>query len=92
MASKVLLGLLAAAAVTGSAVFYSQSSSPCPFSSPACDVSAAACCSEASELESPTCCATKSRAASSCCAGMDGATESGGDAVAALTGGMGLGR
>ncbi len=94
MVSKVLLVLLVAGAVTGSAVMYSQSSSTCPLTgacTSSCPVSEATCPVSA-ESEEPSCCASKSRAKAACCEGMDEALTSGGDAMAAVGGGIFLGR
>jgi hypothetical protein len=93
MAGKVLLGLLVAAGVTGSAVYYSNSPSyTCPLSG-ACTASApvepVSCCSDDESAASPACSASRAKAA----CGMDGECQSaGGDALAALSGGACLGR
>ena len=92
MVFKVLLGLLAAVAVTGSAVMYSASSHTCPLTG-GCTASAVADSdSSACQEEQPSCCAGLSRAKLACCSEGEEATAAGGDAVAALTGGIGLAR
>ncbi len=92
MAGKVLLGLLAAGAVTGSAMVYSGGySGGCPLSGSSCDATAAAVTCSASADEPASCCAAKNRAAA-CCEGMEEGMSSGGDAIAALTGGACLAR
>jgi hypothetical protein len=91
MAFKVLLGLVAAVGVGGAAVYYGIGDGPSglagscggqvatsPMASPVCDESAA---------DAPTCCAARGKAQMVCC------DESGsGEAVAALTGGVAMGR
>ncbi len=92
MAFKVLLGLLAAVAVTGSAVYYGMSDCPshvaggCP--------SKAAVVADESDDGCPACaaCSAKSRARVACCEDGDESLAAGGDAVAAVTGGVCLGR
>lgn len=93
MAFKVLLGLLAAVAVTGSAVFYSNSSDDCPLAG-GCPSKAALSASAEDDGECPACSACtagKSRAKMACCAEGEELTA-GADAMAAVTGGACLGR
>ena len=94
MAFKVLLGLLAAVAVTGSAVFYSHSSYDCPLAG-GCSSKVAVSGSAEEEggcAACAACSATVSRAKVACCAEAEESFAGTADAMAAATGGVSLGR
>ena len=97
MAFKVLLGLLAAVAVTGGAVYYGTDSGcagTCPLTAAGPSAGETTSCYSPEDLAeiNSSCCSGKSKAKAACCAEGTEGPAAGGDAVAALTGGVALGR